>query len=327
MIYRIGTRTSKLALAQTEEVIAEVKKIYPQFSYEIIRINTKGDQVHHKPLREIFEDGKNAFTSELQKALKDNKIDIAVHSMKDVAGNVKEENLTFPAFLERRSANDVLISRNFVGDINSLPENFIIGTVSLRRKSALLKLNSKIKVRNLRGSVQTRIAKLRHEFKWDDHPPIPYDGIIMAKAAIERSGNELDLRGLYSLDIPVDKMIPAACQGIIGVECRKDDNETIRLFKKINHAETETAASIEREFLYLLGGNCHTSIGVYCCKVISGFEIIAEMSDEKGANIITKKANCKKEDTEKLASKIYNMVISEAEKRFGKNYKEIFNIS
>lgn len=326
MIFRIGTRTSKLALAQTDEVISEIRKVMPDFKYEIVKINTKGDQVHHKPLREIFEDGKNAFTSELQNALKNNKIDIAVHSMKDVAGNIKEEKLAFPAFLKRKSANDVLITRNFVSDINSLPENFIIGTVSLRRKSALLKLNNKIKVRNLRGSVQTRIAKLRHEFKWEGHPPIPYDGIIMAKAAIERSGKNLDINGLYTIDLPIDKMVPAACQGIVGVECRKNDTKTFEILRRINDHDTETAALAERDFLYQLSGNCHTSIGVYCYRISSGYEMVAEISDEKGEKVVTAKSSCKKENIKNLPDAIYKILTEKAEKNFGKEFRCIFNI-
>ncbi len=328
MHLKIGTRTSKLALAQTEEVISEIKKIHPEFSYEIVKINTKGDQIHHKPLRDIFEGGKNAFTSELQKALISKEIDIAVHSMKDVAGNIKEGKLCFPAFLKRASAEDVIISRNFIDDVKFLPKDFIIGTVSLRRKLALKKINPQVKVRNLRGSVQTRIAKLRHNFKWEDHPPILYDAIIMAKAAIERSGKDLDLSGLYIKEIASEDMVPSACQGIIGVEARKDDKEIIKLIKKISHQETEICANIEREILYKLQGNCHTSVGVYCYKDAEKHIILCEISDAKAEKIIKikqEKQIVNLEKIEEIVNEINNEIISQA-KDYGKNYKEIFNI-
>ncbi len=323
--YKIGTRKSKLALAQTEEVIAEIKKSIPDFVYEIVSINTKGDQVHHKPLRELFEGGKSAFTSELQQALKEKEIDIAVHSMKDVAGNVREETLTFGAFLKRRSASDVFISRNFIQNIESLPQGFIVGTVSLRRKAALLKLNNKVKVRNLRGSIQTRIAKLRHEFIWDDHPPILYDGIVMAEAALERSDKNLT-KDLYILKISESKMVPAACQGTIGVECRKDDHETYRLLRKINHVETEEVSLSERDFLYMIGGNCHTSVGVYCYEKDKGFEMSAEISDEKGKIILDEILQCEMPDISSLPKKLAAKIIEKAQDKLGENYKEILNI-
>ncbi|MDX1948925.1 MAG: hydroxymethylbilane synthase [Rickettsiales bacterium] len=328
MHLKIGTRTSKLALAQTEEVISEIKKIQPDFSYEIVKINTKGDQIHHKPLRDIFEGGKNAFTSELQKALIENKIDIAIHSMKDVAGNVKEQNLCFPAYLKRASAVDVIISRNFIDDIKFLPKDFIIGSVSLRRKLAIKKINPLVKVRNLRGSVQTRIAKLRHNFKWEGHPPIFYDAIIMAKAAIERSGEDLDLSGLYVKEISVQDMIPAACQGIIGVECRKNDKNIILLLKKISHQETEICANIEREILYKLQGNCHTAVGVYCYKESEKHIVICEIASESGKEIIKisiSEENISANNYKELVALACNKIRSEA-KKFDNDYQRIFNI-
>lgn len=285
-IIKVGTRKSKLALAQTALVLKALKKIDPKLKFKIVEINTKGDQVHHKPLREVFADGKSAFTSEIQKALKQGKIDIAVHSMKDVAGNYREKNLEFAAYLKRDSAADVLILKTSkYKKLEQLPKEFVVGTVSARRKAALLRANKKIHPRNLRGNVQTRIAKLRGTYVWKGHHPMSYDAIVMAKAAISRSGKELNLKGLYKFEIPTDQMLPAAGQGTIGVECRRKDAEIYSLLKKINHKRTETVTIAEREFLYELGGNCHTVIGVLAEEKGGKISLRAEISDDTGKNV------------------------------------------
>lgn len=281
---RIGTRKSKLALRQTDFVISELKKHHPEIECEVVLIQTKGDQVHHKPLRELSDEGKSAFTSELEKDLLEKNIDIAVHSMKDVAGNVRQQDLIFGAFLERISPLDVLITREKFDSISDLPKDFVIGTVSLRRKAGILRLNSNVQVRNLRGNVQTRVAKLHGTHKWSGHTKIDYDGIVMAEAAIQRSGNDLDLSGLNMIKIPASDIIPPAGQGAIGVQCRREDKDTINIISQINHYDTEFEVRTERDFLYEMGGNCHTVIGVYCRKLGGDVRIVAEISEENGNN-------------------------------------------
>jgi len=317
MKIRIGTRKSPLALKQTEEVVSELKKINPKIKFEIIPILTKGDQLHHKPLRDVFDGGKLAFTSELHKALKKNKIDIAVHSMKDVAGNEKSEKTIFAAFLKRRSANDVLLVRNkILTEIKKLPKNSIIGTVSLRRKAAILKENKNVIVKNLRGNIESRIEKLKHNYTWQKHKPIFYDAIIMAKAALERSGKNLNLDGLYCYDLPVEIMLPAAGQGVIGVECRTDDKEIYNLLRKINHKKTELTTLAEREFLYGMQGNCHTAIGVYAEIKNAELKITGVISEESGKNSYkitrkTKKLNQPEKTGSDAAKKLIEKITNE----------------
>lgn len=288
-LIKIGTRKSKLALRQTELVIAALKKKFPELDCEIIPIQTKGDQVHHKPLRDLYEDGKSAFTSELETALEEQKIDVAVHSMKDVAGNVRLADLTFPAFLRRVSPIDVLITKQPYNNLSELPEDFVIGTVSLRRRAGLLRANASVIVKNLRGNVQTRIAKLKGEHVWKGHSAIEYDGIIMAKAAIERSDNDLNFNGLYQYEIPSEQIIPPAGQGVIGVQARRDDEDIIDLISQINHPNTELEVRCERDFLYELCGNCHTVIGVHCEFDDNKRELSlrAEISEEDGSNLFS----------------------------------------
>ncbi len=287
-IIKVGTRTSKLALAQTKLVTDKISTTNPDIKFEIVSINTKGDQVHHKPLRDVFEEGKGAFTSEIQQALKRGQIDIAVHSMKDVAGNIKESELAFGAFLERDSAADVIILKtDEYKSLKDIPDGFAIGTVSARRKAALLRANPNFIPKNLRGNVQTRIEKLKGTHTWTTHKILTYDAILMAKSAIVRSGDSLDLDGLFYFDIPATQMLPAAGQGTIGVECRKNDPEIYGLLRKINHERTERETMAEREFLYELGGNCHTVIGVFAEEKNGQINISAEISDENGGNLFT----------------------------------------
>lgn len=281
---RIGTRKSKLALKQTDLVISALKRVYPNLEYQIISIQTKGDQVHHKPLREICPEGKVAFTSELEKALEEDNIDIAVHSMKDVAGNIRLESLVFPAFLERVSPLDILLTNEEFSTIADLPDGFVVGTVSLRRQAGILRMNPKLDIKNLRGNIQTRIAKLRGAHKWKGHSKIDYDGIIMAEAAIQRSGAELDLSGLNIIKISEKEIIPPAGQGVIGIQCRATDNKTKKILDKINHSQTSLEITVERDFLYEMGGNCHSVIGVYCKLEGDEVSLIAEISEDNGEN-------------------------------------------
>ncbi len=285
-ILKVGTRKSKLAIAQTNLVLDELKKQDSSLEFEIVAIQTKGDQQHHKPLRDIFEQGKAAFTSQIEEELREVNIDFAVHSMKDVVGNIRFDDITFPAFLERVSPLDVLILKEDYNSLEDLPEGYVVGTVSARRKAGLLRANSKLNVKNLRGNVQTRIAKLKGSHKWTGHVEIEYDAIVMAESAICRSGTELNLDGLNRFKIKETEMIPPAGQGVIGVQCRKEDKSLIDILSKINHPKTEMEVRCEREFLYNLGGNCHSVIGVFCqiLEKKNQISLIAEVSEETGDN-------------------------------------------
>lgn len=281
MKLRVGTRRSKLALSQTEEVISQLLKLHPDLEIQIIPIETKGDKIHHKPLREVFEGGKLAFTSELHKALEEKEVDIAVHSLKDIAGNENFDHTKIAAYLERKSSNDLLITKSHeYNNLKTLPKNFVIGTVSLRRRMYILKNNSQLIVKNLRGNIETRIAKLRGEHIWQKHNPVDYDGIIMAESALSR--NEIDISNLTITKLSKSEMLPAAGQGTICVEARADDNEILDLISKINHEATSLVSKAERAFLKELNGNCHTAIGVYAELIgEENISIEAEIFDEE----------------------------------------------
>lgn len=320
MKLRVGTRRSKLALSQTDEVVSQLLKLYPEIEIQIIPIETKGDKIHHKPLREVFEGGKLAFTSELHKALEEHEIDVAVHSLKDIAGNEHFSQTKIAAYLERKSPNDLLITKSSeYNNLKTLPKNFVIGTVSLRRRMYILKNNPKLIVKNLRGNIETRIAKLTGKHVWKKHEPINYDGIIMAESALSR--NEIDTSNLTITRLNKSEMLPAAGQGTICVESRVDNNEILNLLSKIKHEATSLVSKAERAFLKELNGNCHTAIGVYAEFIDEeNISIEAEIFNEETIDSYSVKYSGNKNNSEKLGKECANSLKNKIVLEMGEEY-------
>lgn len=245
MHIRIGTRKSKLAIAQAQEVANFLETM--NYSYEIITILTTGDKIKDRNLYEIG--GKALFLKEIEEALLQKTIDIAVHSFKDVPGHIPAD-LKIAAVLERKIANDVLLS--FVGkDIASLPRNAIIGTSSVRRKAILLNHRPDLEILNCRGNVTLRVEKLMQK---------QYDGIVLAAAGLERL-NIFDES--YCQIIPQEQMLSAVAQGVIAVEVRSDDLPMLELCKTINHQMTWNLVKAERGFLETMNADCQTPIAAF----------------------------------------------------------------
>lgn len=254
MRIRIGTRKSKLALAQTKLVADALKSAFPDIETEIVHITTKGDIILDKPLAEIG--GKGLFISEIENALIDGTIDIAVHSAKDLPVEIAE-GLETSCVLKRADVRDCLIVRN--GETYAESDKFCIGTGSLRRRMSAKKYYPNAEFRDIRGNVDTRINKLlNHE----------YDGIILAKAGFDRLGIISDER-ISILPFDAEKFLPAPCQAIIAVESRKN-SEFKSILKKINHADSFYAFETERKIIEKIGGDCGIPLGVY-----------TEISDDK----------------------------------------------
>lgn len=246
MHIRIGTRASKLALKQTSMVI-EAIQAQLDFTYEIIEITTTGDKIQDKPLYDVG--GKALFLKELEEALLDNRIDCAIHSMKDVPGRLPE-GLKIAAVLEREDCRDILIS-NKASNIKDLPQNAKIGTSSVRRRAELLHLRPDIETYPIRGNVETRILKWRNS---------DLDGIILAAAGITRLG-------LYDRafchPLSPDEMLPAVGQGVVGIEIRNDDAKLEKICALINHLPTWQTLQAERGFLEYLDANCRTPLAAF----------------------------------------------------------------
>lgn len=242
----VGSRGSKLALIQTNWVISELKKLNPELEFKIEKISTKGDKRTDAPLSRLG--GVGLFTKELEVALIKGKIDLAVHSAKDVPTEIPKE-LTIVATPKREDPHDVLISNNNA-TLEKLPDDARIGTSSLRRKAQLLAFRPDFKILDLRGNLDTRLQKLETE---------DLDAIIVAYAGLRR----MDYKGQISQIIPFDIMLPAVGQGSLCIEIRKNDSKINKIVLGIDDRQTRAAVEAERALLAKLQGGCQIPIGAY----------------------------------------------------------------
>ncbi|HAE92330.1 MAG TPA: hydroxymethylbilane synthase [Tissierella sp.] len=245
----VGTRGSKLALTQTNMVIDSIKSAYPEIECELKIIKTKGDIVKDLPIDKIG--GKEIFTKEIEKELLDGTIDIAVHSMKDMPGELPE-GLKLSFSPEREDYRDVLILKEGINSIKHIPVGGKIGTGSKRRKYQILQYRPDLEVVGIRGNIETRIRKIEEE---------NLDGVILAAAGINRLGLELGERVVY---LDKDILLPSPTQGILAIEIREEDSRIDNILKSISHGKTEIQKIVERTFLKGVGGSCHIPVGAYC---------------------------------------------------------------
>lgn len=249
-LIRVGTRESKLAIVQSTWVINEIKKKFPDYEFELLGFKTQGDLMLDEKLDKIG--GKGLFIKELENALLNHSIDIAVHSMKDMPAELPED-LTIAAVSKREDPRDVLISSDGK-TLDQLGDNAVIGTSSVRREVQIQQLKPGLVMKTLRGNVPTRISKLENK---------EYDAIILAMAGLKRLG--LENKCVQCFD--VDQMIPAAGQGILGVETRMGEDVEY-LLESIHDEEAFLAISAERAYMLKLNGSCSTPIAAHA--VIEG---------------------------------------------------------
>lgn len=242
----IGTRGSVLALAQAHETRDRLMRAHelPEDAFRIEVIRTTGDAIQDRPLGEVG--GKGLFTKEIEEALLDGRIDIAVHSMKDMP-TVLPEGLGIVALLPREDVRDAFVSPRHES-IDALPEGAVVGTSSLRRRAQLLHQRPDLQLVEFRGNVQTRLRKLDEGVA---------EATFLAMAGLSRLGR-LDV---VRTPIAPEQMLPAVAQGAIGIEARLDDDETGALLAAINDKATATRLAAERAFLAALDGSCRTPIG------------------------------------------------------------------
>ncbi len=237
---RLGTRGSPLALWQTQHVRQLLAQQHPDMEFEVVVITTSGDRMLDTPLPVIG--GKGVFTAELEQALRERSIDLAVHSLKDLPTGASS-GLMIGAILERADPADVLVSRDG-HSVASLPRQARVGTSSSRRAAQLRSVRPDLEIIDLRGNVDTRLRKALD-------PAGPYDGVVMARAALERLGRI----ELVSEVLSEDVMLPAPGQGALAVQCR-DETESLVLAGGLMHAPSEMETTAERAFLEGLGGGC-----------------------------------------------------------------------
>ena len=243
---RIATRGSPLALVQAEETRRRLLAAHPELdpaavALEVIR--TTGDRERDRPLAEIG--GKGLFTKEIEEALLDGRVDLAVHSMKDVP-TVLPAGLAIDCLLPREDPRDAFISEK-AARLGELPEGAVVGSASLRRKAQVLAARPDLSVVSLRGNVDTRLRKLRHG---------EIDATLLALAGLRR----LERLDRVTSVMEVSEMLPAVAQGAIGIERRQGDDRAAALLAPLNHADTATCVAAERAFLAALDGSCRTPI-------------------------------------------------------------------
>jgi hydroxymethylbilane synthase len=239
----IGARASALSQNQCKEVISHLKKYFPAYEFNLKTITTKGDKIKNALPKE-----KGIFVKEIETALINKEIDIAVHSLKDLPTELPPE-LVIGAVTKRKTACDVLITRE--GEtILSLKKGAVIGTSSLRRKAQVASIRQDLKIVDIRGNVDTRVTKLREG---------KFDGIICALCALER----LEMKDIRTQKLKIDSFLPAPGQGALAVEVRKNDRFAKELVSKINHDDTALCVKAERDFLNYLQGGCRVPVGAY----------------------------------------------------------------
>lgn len=263
-VLRIGTRKSKLALWQANFVKEALSK--RGIESELILITTSGDKILDQSLSKIG--GKGLFTKEIEEALLREDIDMAVHSLKDMPA-ILPRDLSIEVFIKRENPFDAFISKNGK-KLSDIESGSIIGTSSLRRAIQLKAKRKDINIELLRGNVDTRMKKL------DDGI---YDAIILAVAGLKRMGYEKRITEILDF-------IPAVCQGIIGIEIRKDDSNTKSLIEFLNDKETEICARAERSFLKELGGSCQVPMGAFANIVKDNLFLTGFVGEEDGSFII-----------------------------------------
>ena len=284
---KIGTRGSKLALIQAEKVRDILCEEFPELDFQLLVIKTKGDKILDSPLSKLNDKG--LFTKELERSLLENGTDLSVHSLKDLPTEFPE-NLTLGAVLERGEVRDVVISRNGK-KLSDLTKSDVFGTSSLRRRAQLLHYNSSFQIKDIRGNVDTRLKKLEDGF---------CDVLILAGAGVQRSGYGEKITEYINPEI----VMPSVSQGIIGIECRADDEFINGMLRKINHKMSFITASAERAFLRTIEGGCQVPCG--CISAISdnSFSIKGMISDLEGKKVVTKSQTGLLEHADKISEEL-----------------------
>ena len=244
----IGSRGSKLALIYAEKAKAKILEFAFLFGFEdvvIKKITRTGDTIQDKRLSEVG--GKGLFSKKIEEELLDEKIDLAVHALKDMPSD-ETEGLITNCFLERNDPREILISKDNK-HIKDLAPNSIVGTSSLRREFQLKKIREDLNYKLIRGNVDTRIKKLKDNL---------YDAIILSYAGIQ----SLSLNENISQTFSTSEIIPSAGQGVVALQCRENDQELIKLLEKVNHQPTHNCVAAERNVLKVLEGDCETAVGI-----------------------------------------------------------------
>lgn len=291
----IATRKSALALWQAEYVARCLRQQYPEMAVELLPVSTKGDEILQTPLAEIG--GKGLFIKELEYLLLEGRADLAVHSLKDVPAELPEP-FRLAAVTKREDPRDAFVSPLYE-TVEDLPEGAVVGTSSLRRQSQLLHRRPDLTVRSLRGNVQTRLRKLDEG---------QYDAVILAAAGLVRLG----LSGRIRSYLSADESIPAAGQGVMAVEIRKDDQELAGLLSFLHDRKVAASIQAERAFLGEVGGDCKVPAGAFAEVSAAGaMEVRAFISSPDGRRFYKTVCRGKAEEAASLGKSAAETLLAE----------------
>lgn len=289
----IGTRSSKLALWQAEYIADCLHRQYPDLTVELMHITTKGDKILDVPLAKIG--GKGLFTKELETAMLEGKIDLAVHSLKDMPTTLPE-GLALTAITKRFDCGDALVSPMYK-TLENLPHGAKVGTSSLRRRAQLLHARPDLDIRSLRGNVNTRLRKLDEEH---------FDAIVLAVAGLKRLGFGDKITQVISPQI----CLPAVGQGALAIETRATDSEIRQMLAFLHDDKTSDAAVAERAFLASVEGGCQVPVGVYAqVDKNNNLTVEAVIGSIDGKTLIRDSLSGKRKDADKLGRNLAETIL------------------
>ncbi len=294
---KIGTRASLLAVTQSTWVKKQIELKYPETDVELVRITTKGDKILDVPLAKVG--GKGLFVKEIEDALLDERVDLAVHSMKDVPAKIPD-GLIVAIIPPREVAADALVSTKY-NNLDELPVAAVIGTSSLRRKAQLSALRPDLVINDLRGNLDTRLKKLDEG---------QYAAIILAAAGLNRLNMQKRITSLFTME----EMLPAIGQGALGIELRTGDTDLLSSMQFLHDPETAVTVAAERAFLLRLEGGCQVPIGGHA--VLSGDKITLTglIARVDGSQILREQQSVAVENAEQLGIDLAETLIRQGGK-------------
>jgi hydroxymethylbilane synthase len=309
-VLHIGSRGSKLALAQTQIVIDSLITLDDSFDYKIHSIKTKGDLDNNKPL--FYLDRKGIFEKEINESVVKGDVDFAIHSLKDLPAILHPE-LTIASIPKRESVNDVLISKK-KRRLDQLPAGSTIGTSSLRRAIQILSLRHDFHVIPIRGNIDTRIEKA---LKGD------YDAIVLAKAGLNRLGKEEFISEIFD----TERFLPAPGQGALAIVCKKSNKELVNFLKKIEHFQSRISINAERSFTSTIEGGCRFPIAAYAnlSEETNKINFHAKIFSSDGSEHMSIKKVGTYDQSEELGKMVANRLIQNGGLRLAKGWEDAIN--
>ena len=293
-LVKIGTRRSQLALWQAEFVRDALLKHHDNIEVELVGITSQGDKTLDIPLSQVG--GKGLFLKELEEAILDRRVDIAVHSMKDVTVNLPQ-GLHIPVICVREDPRDAFVSNRY-SSITEMEAQSVVGTCSLRRQAAIRHYFPQLEARNLRGTVNTRLARLDAG---------DYDGLILAAAGLKR----LEMFDRICQELTVDLFLPAVGQGAVGIECRVDDPEINDLIAPLHHMETAYCVLAERSLNASLDGGCHVPVAAYAQIIDDKLSMKARVGDPDGSCMFESAGSSSLDEGEDLGASLADQLLSQ----------------